>query len=344
MARDRSKQPVSSPRYRVTGALGLALVAGVVTWLVLRPDGGSSSPASTVPKSGAVAVSQQGLRTLASKLGHPVFWLGPERGHTYELTRTANGRIFVRYLPAGVPVASDKPFLTVATYPFPDAFAAIRMKAEVNGAVTVKLADGGIALLDGPHPQSVHVAYPGLDYEIEVYDPTPARALELVSAGRLTSFGRLKSEKPTTAPPALIVGRPAAATAAGLQAVAREIGHPIYWAGRRAGDTYELTETANGNVYVRYLPPGVKVGDPRADFLIVATYPIREAFAAVRRTAGAVAPIRLSHRGIAVVDQSYPKSIHLAFPGVPYKVEVFDPSPATTLKVVASGRVGPVGG
>jgi hypothetical protein len=330
-------------RYRVVGAVGLAVLAGLVAWLVLRHDGGSPGGAATVPADGAVAVSPQGLQTLASTLGHPVFWLGPERGSTYELTQPANGRIFVRYLPAGVAVGSDKPYLTVATYPFPGAFAAIQKQADVRGAVTARLAHGGIALLDSAYPRSVHVAFPGIDYQVEVYDPTPARAMELVSAGKLTSFDRRAGKARKPAPLTLSPGRPAAATAAELRSVAKQLGHPVFWAGPKPGYTYEVTETSNGSAYVRYLPPGVKVGDPRADFLIVATYPFRGALAAVRRTAGGVAPLRLHDQGVAVVDRSYPESIHLAFPGVAYEIEVFDPSPATTLKVVDSGRVAPVG-
>ena len=108
-------------------------------------------------------------------LGHPIFWLGPKKGYTYELTQTGNGKIYVRYLPHGVDVGADKPYLTVATYPFPGAYAAIRKQATAKGAVTARLAGGGVAVLDDGYPESVHVAYPGVDYQVEVYDPTPAR-------------------------------------------------------------------------------------------------------------------------------------------------------------------------
>ncbi len=95
-------------------------------------------------------------------------------------------------------------------------------------------------------------------------------------------------------------------------------------------------------MFIRYLPPGTKVGDPRAGFLTVATYPFPGAYAAVARTAKGAAKIGLAHGGVAVVDGAYPKSIHLAFPGVSYQVEVFDPSPSTGRKLVASGTIRPV--
>ena len=52
----------------------------------------------------------------------------------------------------------------MATYPFPGAYAALEKQAAARGAVTAKLAGGGIAVLDGSYPESVHVAYPNVNY------------------------------------------------------------------------------------------------------------------------------------------------------------------------------------
>ena len=115
----------------------------------------------------------------------------------------------MRYLPHGVDVGFDKPYLTVATYPFPGAYAAVKKQASAKGAVTARLADGGLALLDNGYPESVHIAYPGVDYQVEVYAPTRARAMQLVSSGRLGSSAACRrllrrpqpSGKPTPRPP-----------------------------------------------------------------------------------------------------------------------------------------------
>ena len=107
----------------------------------------------------------------------------------------------------------------------------------------------------------------------------------------------------------------------------------------------KLSTTSNGSVFIRYLPAGAKVGDPRADFLTVATYPFPGAFAAVTRTAaagGGADTIKLAHGGIGAVDGSYPKSIHIAYPGASYQIEVYDPSPSTDRKLVASGAISSV--
>jgi hypothetical protein len=341
-----SGTPAIRGSVRIGAVIAIALAAGFVAWLLLRGGGddGSGSTAASAAQSAraaAVATSAGKLKALAASVGHPIFWLGPKAGDRLELTQTRAGNVYVRYLPSGVAVGADKPYLTVATYPFPGAFAAMRKQAAARGAATVKLAHGGIGVLDQAYPESVHIAYPGVNYQVEVYDPTPARAMQLVSAGKLASLGSLAPESTPGALPA--AGQPTAASVAQITALATTLGHPIYWAGPKPGFTYELTETSSGKVYVRYLPSGVPVGDNKANYLTIATYPFPGAYAAVKKTAKGASTIALARGGLAVVDTTYPKSIHLAFPGSGYQVEVFDPSPTRARQVVASGQVKPLG-
>ena len=319
-----------SPRVRIVVVVVLAVAAGLGVWLRVRGDDESSSRAPT----GATAVvTQQQLASLASLVAHPVFWLGPKANESYELTQTASGKVYVRYLPKGVQAGSDKPYLTVATYPFPGAFPAIQLQAARKGALVARLASGGIAVLDQRYPQSVHIAYPGVDYQVEVYDPQPVRAMQLVSRGQLAHLGELVAAAPRV---------PTAASVAELEAVAKSLGHPVYWAGPRKGVTYELTRTTDGKVYIRYLPRGTPVGDRRANYLTVATYPFPNAFKAVKRAEVGAKTIALAGGGVAVVDGAYPKSIHLAYPGVNYQVEVYDPSSRAVRKLVAADAIAPV--
>jgi hypothetical protein len=236
--------------------------------------------------------------------------------------------------------------LTVATYPFAGAFRAIRKAAAAKGAVSAKLAHGGLAVLDLGYPQSVHLAYPGVDYQVEVYDPKPARAMQLVAGGQLASFGSLApATSATTAagPTAIGAGSgPRAASLADLESLASELRHPIYWAGPKRGYTYELTQTSTGKVFIRYLPSGVKVGDPKASYLTVATYPFPNAYRALEAVAKGSDEIKLARGGIGVIDSAYPKSVHVAYPGVKFQIEVFDPSPSASRKLVASGVIAPV--
>ena len=97
--------------------------------------------------------------------------------------------MYVRYLPSGVASDANRPYLTVVTYPFPGAFAAVRRTAAQNPKGTIRLSGGGLAVVDAGYPKSIHVAYPGVPYQVEVFDPSPARARAIVSSGDLRAVG-----------------------------------------------------------------------------------------------------------------------------------------------------------
>src|SRR5207244_6809081 len=105
---------------RAGAAVVVAVLIGLGAWLALR---GGSSASSPVPKNAtAVPISLSGLRTISSAVGVPIYWAGERPGFTYELTKTTDNRVFIRYLPAGVPVGTKVQYLTIATYPFKGAF------------------------------------------------------------------------------------------------------------------------------------------------------------------------------------------------------------------------------
>src|SRR3954470_11056586 len=70
---------------------------------------------------------------------------------------------------------------------------------------------------------------------------------------------------------------PRASTPQDLRSFAQTVDIPVYWAGTRPGVTYELTETPRCNVYIRYLPRGVEVGNRRPDYTTIGTYPYKNA-------------------------------------------------------------------
>jgi hypothetical protein len=137
---------------------------------------------------------------------------------------------------------------------------------------------------------------------------------------------------------------PRIVTTDGLSALAGLRGSPIYWAGPQSHALYEVTQSSNGYVYVRYLPSGTAPGDPRADFLTIASYTRPDAYGdvgAAAKRSGAMS-LRLPNRGLAVYDRSKPTSIYLAYPDSTEQIEVYDPSAARALRLVQSGRVRPV--
>ncbi len=170
-------------RVRLGAIVALAVLAGFLAWLIFKGDDNKANAPARAP---AVAASYAQLRALPGQVGHEVYWGGKKTGYTYELTQTSQGNIFVRYLPAGVEVGDPRPnFFTVGTYPKRDAYASLKKLATKPGSVSRQLAGGGIAVYSKQRPESVYVAYPRKGFQVEVYDPSAARALHAVVSGQV---------------------------------------------------------------------------------------------------------------------------------------------------------------
>ena len=91
-----------------------------------------------------VPVNEQGLRTLAGALQQPIYWAGTKPGYRLELTRERDGRVFIRYLPAGTKPGAKKPLVTIGTYPLTDAYSATESAASRSDSVKLPLT-GGVA-------------------------------------------------------------------------------------------------------------------------------------------------------------------------------------------------------
>jgi hypothetical protein len=150
----------------------------VASGKVVRVPG---SPMETRP----VAVSAKSLAKVATAAQRPIYWAGPQPNQTYELTRTSQGAFLLRYLEPGAALGAATPHLTVGTYPVKNALAAVRRLSLAKGASTINLAGGGLAVLNPHFPKSVYLAYPGSNYEVEVFDPSLAHARQLVTSGRI---------------------------------------------------------------------------------------------------------------------------------------------------------------
>jgi hypothetical protein len=139
----------------------------------------STAAATGVPQIGPVGLSAKGLRRLAGAVGQPIYWAGPRKA-LLELTRTRSGTVYVRYLPRHGTVGSKKStYLIIATYAYPGALEALE-NAEGR---KVALRGGGLAVVDTKQPRSVHVAFPGGNVQVEIFDPSPAHALSVAQSG-----------------------------------------------------------------------------------------------------------------------------------------------------------------
>ncbi len=133
-------------------------------------------------------------------------------------------------------------------------------------------------------------------------------------------------------------------SAAGLAEVSQVIGTPVYWAGPRERYSYEFRRTVDGDVYVRYLPAGAPVG-ASGEFLVVATYPVLGALPRLRAQAEAAGASTIAgpDGSVALISAKRPRDVYLAFPDVPYEIEIFSPMPAEALALAKSGDIPPVG-
>jgi len=135
--------------------------------------------------------------------------------------------------------------------------------------------------------------------------------------------------------------RTLASSAQELRRLTSGVSHAVYWAGPMRGHRYELTTLGDGSVFVRYLPRGVALADPRSLFLTVATYAHADAMRRVRE--GAKRPgsavLRLGAGGLAVIHRARATSVFVAYPESDVLIEVFDRDPGRARAIVTSGQL-----
>lgn len=176
------------PQLRIGAVIAIAVAAGLGTWLGTRSTGHAAPIVASQGQTGkkkVVPITLAGLETLASVLRRPIYWAGPEPGRTYELTDLPNGNMYVRYLTSRDRLGTSKPLLTVGTYQVAGAFAITLRNAAQPGSVRVPDRTGTVAFYSRAAPTNIYLAFSGADYQVEVYDPSPSQARQLVASGKI---------------------------------------------------------------------------------------------------------------------------------------------------------------
>ncbi len=177
-----------SRRVVVVGAVVLALLAGLLVWLLTRGDDAGDKVVSA-PVGRPVAVDDAQLRAFARAQANPVYWAGARANTTYELTRAAGGQIYIRYLPAGVRVGDPRPgFVTVGTYPQQNAYAALTAAGKRKGYTAVTAQSGALIVYNRRKHRSVYFTFPDAAFQVEAYDPRPGQALASVLRGGIVQL------------------------------------------------------------------------------------------------------------------------------------------------------------
>jgi hypothetical protein len=177
------------PNVRVGAVIAVAIAVAFVVWLVVRGDDSNTAATTTNGQAvGPVAASEDELRSLSDELGHPLYWAGPIPDRTYELTRTSDNRVFIRYLPKDVPVGIRQAAYTiVGTYPVASAYKVLQGLAKKPDESSFSAPSGGFAVYSTTQPNNVYLAYPGSNLQIEVYDPSPQNARRLITSGQVAA-------------------------------------------------------------------------------------------------------------------------------------------------------------
>lgn len=142
----------------------------------------------------------------------------------------------------------------------------------------------------------------------------------------------------------LTAGEPRVVSVAELEAFAEDADQPVYWLGEKPDREYELTENADGRIFVRYLPPGAR-NPARGGYLTVGTYAMEDAVGALRRSADEGEGRELGRSGegaVILIDPASPDNAHFAYPGEDVQIEIFSPAPGRALRLAASDRARPV--
>ncbi|HEX6666452.1 MAG TPA: hypothetical protein VF081_07645 [Solirubrobacterales bacterium] len=170
--------------YGVIAAVGIVIVA----LILLLSSGGDDS--ADEPGATAEILSVEALGDAVSGQEPPVYWAGEQQGAEIELSRPDANNTYIRYLTDGAEAGDERAdFLTVGTYAHTEPVAALRKQGKEPGGVIATAPGGAIVYFNRKQPNSVYLAYPGVEAEIEVFDPNFTRALQLVNSGQILPVG-----------------------------------------------------------------------------------------------------------------------------------------------------------
>ena len=164
----------------ISFALGSVLTYSLTSSSTNSPTASTST--FTDVTTGKVALTESELIDAVKQLGVDVYWAGPVKGAKYTLAVPADGQAYVRYLPNGDGLTDTKPnYVVIATYTTTNAFSATQAAGNQSNGVTFVNTEGAAVFYNKDTPTNVYVAYPNLNYQIEVFDPLAATALEIAS-------------------------------------------------------------------------------------------------------------------------------------------------------------------
>jgi hypothetical protein len=130
-----------------------------------------------------------------------------------------------------------------------------------------------------------------------------------------------------------------------LAYVQRALHQPVYWLGTQTGRRIEFEKMPNGNVFLAYLPAGVNSSGDRTKYLVIGTYPVRDATKGLKAVAKAVGGEILDRKdgAIVLITPKHPKSAFIAYPKANFEVEIYSPNAQEARTLAQSDKLQLIG-
>lgn len=185
-AEESKRKRVLAIRIAIVAVAALAVVLGV---LIAGGDDDEQAAEGPAQESSRI-VSAAELRSIAAAKPTPIFWAGEQPGTEIELTEEPGGSVYVRYLEEGTEVGEgNASSLTIGSYPQEDPEGELRKVAAGPDAFSRKAEDGRQVVGSEGNPYSVYFASPDNTVQVEVYDPSPDRALDRALSDEVQPVG-----------------------------------------------------------------------------------------------------------------------------------------------------------
>lgn len=162
----------------------VALISAFITFGIaqqIKPTVGNMTTLAA-KTSGGVCLSEKELKNLVTKQKITAYWAGPVANATYSINTSTAGQVFVRYVLKGQNCDSEsKDFRVIATYSVTGAYDSTKAAGSQSNGVSLANPDNSIVYFNKDVPTNVYLAYQGIDYQIEIYDPNPKDAVTIAT-------------------------------------------------------------------------------------------------------------------------------------------------------------------
>ena len=163
----------------------------------------------------------------------------------------------------------------------------------------------------------------------------------LLAAVAVVAFLTLNNDDNGSSEPTS-TGGPEGISQQGLVDLASSVDHPVYWAGARPNNKYELTIADNGNIFIRYLAPNTPVGSREVASLTIGTYPAAGANLQKAAERPGAKTGQTPDGALVVTNSDNPTSVYLGAPDTDHQVEIYDPNPKEAFSLATSGAIVPI--